>query len=733
MKKHLLTLLTLSFLGLGNAVAQEKEYTTVYEQDYENAETFAEGWTYSVEGRYQATQMSRNDGYCLLLSETRAVNGSTVTFSSLENINSYTSSSDYKWEFDIAFTNPNNQGASVELKDSQSNTLVSFKMVANTSDTTGEVYINGNTEESKYTFNVRKWWNDPVDFYHIAISSNETDGTIMTITNASDESSEIVISSEFKVFTKIVYNTGRYRSRLALDNMSVSINSAKLITPEAEITGVNGTAREVTMTQANGDNIYWYVGDNAEGAALYTAPIEVAEACTLKIYASDGNKTSEILEFPVAAGTEIKLNTPTFQRISYNTASKLSDIAFYSDQASVLFQPTATIHYLDGSGKQGTVANGETAKIALGDLKIWATAEGYANSDVITVNVHKAIEYQQIWQENFTGASGTVTLSADPVTTISKTNYHSISDENGTFDERFLCADNYTWLTESNSVSYGGIYSYTGGWRNICIRNVKAGQYVIFTGTNPSESYEINAVSGNITKDLLETQGESIVFQAEADGDFVFSVHRYNVFYTAGVYAEPHSHEMTPHAVSEGYLTFYNNDLDHIAPNSATVYTVSKSATEGWLTLTEVTDRHIPAGNAVIIQAQAGIPFSVESSDRTEETLSNNILKGTETELALEGDEYVYVLSVDANKENVGFYKYTGKTLAAGKAYIDPADLDWTANGAPMLRIGAGMTAIEEIATEETAEQSTYDLLGRRVQAPAQGLYIKAGKKVWVK
>ena len=99
------------------------------------------------------------------------------------------------------------------------------------------------------------------------------------------------------------------------------------------------------------------------------------------------------------------------------------------------------------------------------------------------------------------------------------------------------------------------------------------------------------------------------------------------------------------------------------------------------------------------------------------------------------GNSTIYVL---ANKtKGVGFYRWTGDELGAGRVYLPIATSVNTANaheycGFFVDETGEA-TAIESIDDFKANVGPFYDLQGRRVDNPTKGIYIVNGKKVIVK
>jgi hypothetical protein len=141
----------------------------------------------------------------------------------------------------------------------------------------------------------------------------------------------------------------------------------------------------------------------------------------------------------------------------------------------------------------------------------------------------------------------------------------------------------------------------------------------------------------------------------------------------------------------------------------------------------------IPANTAVILKADEGT-YTFEATEEAVTSSDNaNALKGTTTDLATsEVSGTVYVLSTSTTN-GVGFYKFSGNTLAANKAYLVlPA-----AETAPMVRFNfdegnvGNVTGIESIEAENGAQARIFDLQGRSLrQAPQKGMYILNGHKV---
>ena len=129
------------------------------------------------------------------------------------------------------------------------------------------------------------------------------------------------------------------------------------------------------------------------------------------------------------------------------------------------------------------------------------------------------------------------------------------------------------------------------------------------------------------------------------------------------------------------YLTtFYNKATSYQLPEGAEAYTVIRDGSE--LVFVRIGDgdsRVIPAGTPVVIVADKETSDTANTKEITVTALTScdvsartgNILQASDTDTAVTGgkigNQTVYVLGIKNNA--AGFYKFTGSSIPAGKAY----------------------------------------------------------------
>ncbi|HIU89204.1 MAG TPA: Ig-like domain-containing protein [Candidatus Caccomonas pullistercoris] len=148
----------------------------------------------------------------------------------------------------------------------------------------------------------------------------------------------------------------------------------------------------------------------------------------------------------------------------------------------------------------------------------------------------------------------------------------------------------------------------------------------------------------------------------------------------------------------------------------------------------------IPAGTAVLVKGEAGAhDYNLATSD--EQAVAGNLLKGAASDVATEGDGCLfYMLSYDANHQNLGFY-WAAKdgaafTSKAGKAYL--ALPQAASAGVTGYALDGAPVGIDQATTDAQTPVAIYTVDGRRVQQTdandlPKGLYIVNGKKVIIK
>ncbi|MBQ9363631.1 MAG: hypothetical protein IJT97_09485 [Bacteroidaceae bacterium] len=176
----------------------------------------------------------------------------------------------------------------------------------------------------------------------------------------------------------------------------------------------------------------------------------------------------------------------------------------------------------------------------------------------------------------------------------------------------------------------------------------------------------------------------------------------------------------------EYWSTYYDGAKSCIADANTTVYTGALNGDK--IDLTEVADKTIPAGNAVILKSTAANVTLTKTSATG--TLAGNGLKGTDVGLVNPGNAYC----LSKNGTIVGFYKFTADgTIPAHRAYIViPA-----AGSRSFYGFGDDdTTGLEEMSEslENKEDGVLYDLTGRTVTGqPRKGIYVRHGEKIIIK
>lgn len=193
------------------------------------------------------------------------------------------------------------------------------------------------------------------------------------------------------------------------------------------------------------------------------------------------------------------------------------------------------------------------------------------------------------------------------------------------------------------------------------------------------------------------------------------------------------SENVTAHEGKTGeyWATYYNNEKSYKADTKTTVYQAAVNGTKTGVTLTEVKNQEIPVGKAVILKSSAStITLTLAG---TTQILDDNELEGTDYDLTTPANAYCLSNeTTGTSPRGVGFYKFTGTTIPAHRAYLVVDDGPTNARG--FLGFG-GDHNTTDIALPEAVviegDSPIYDLSGRRVIGkPQKGFYVKNGKKV---
>ena len=273
----------------------------------------------------------------------------------------------------------------------------------------------------------------------------------------------------------------------------------------------------------------------------------------------------------------------------------------------------------------------------------------------------------------------------------------------------------------------GGIYA--GATHSYAIENLKAGQYLVFTGVGANGGTFVINNPQNLTIDSWNTiNNDTYTLKVESDGAVTFDIPRYCYLETLTL-VDPAVSKTIP--AESGYASF-SADKAVTVPEDVTVYKAAVSAEDDAIVLTPVDTEVIPANIGVLLYSKtAGDKVFYTATEAATADFSGNELIATSVVANATGptDGTYYAL-----KAGVAEFAVIngGVELSANKAYIKAPE---NSEAKPMrMVIGGQTTGINEVdAADGAADGAYYTLQGVKVENPTKGLYIHNGKKVIIK
>lgn len=179
------------------------------------------------------------------------------------------------------------------------------------------------------------------------------------------------------------------------------------------------------------------------------------------------------------------------------------------------------------------------------------------------------------------------------------------------------------------------------------------------------------------------------------------------------------------------YATTYL-PFDVKLPADVKAYIVNHAA-DGVATVSEVAD--VPANQGVVLVGQNASATSVALTLGTASAdCKGNLLSGTNSQLTIDEAAKANYFIFGNGDNGVGFYHPNSTTLKENRAFLPAVNVSAGSSASGFrLDFGGEITGIASAIQADDANATYYDLSGRRVNRPAKGLYVKDGKKIYVK
>lgn len=178
------------------------------------------------------------------------------------------------------------------------------------------------------------------------------------------------------------------------------------------------------------------------------------------------------------------------------------------------------------------------------------------------------------------------------------------------------------------------------------------------------------------------------------------------------------------------WATYYNSRLGFVADDNTTVYVARLSSDKSVLQLTEVSDKTINAGEAVILKSTAENVLLTGTDKSGTCNFSGNSLSGMDSQSVVPtGQGTIYTLSIENGK--MAFRRFVGNMLGARKAYLA---INNSSDAPIRIVIDGEATGIDLIHNSIfiNKNEGYYSIDGRYHGGTptTRGIYIVNGKKV---
>lgn len=169
-------------------------------------------------------------------------------------------------------------------------------------------------------------------------------------------------------------------------------------------------------------------------------------------------------------------------------------------------------------------------------------------------------------------------------------------------------------------------------------------------------------------------------------------------------------------------------------PTGATAYLGTLNGSS--IRLTEIESPVIPKNTAVVMVAESDLATQYIAPATEAGTVPSgvtNTFQGVLGSRVTQNSTLANTYVLNGSFGNIGFYKYTADYLPKGRAFFEVVSPGVQGFLFDFSEEGGETTGINAAALSNDAAKTYYDLSGRRIANPKNGLYICNGKKVYIK